>query len=131
MLYLSINIRKRIMAKIAILEDDKFLAEALTVELVSNGFEVVSATDGEKGLELIRKENPDVVLLDIMMPIMDGFEVLEKLQEEKITSKVIVLSNLGEDSDRSKAMGLGAVDYFVKSATDLSKLKPKIKKLLK
>lgn len=121
------------MAKVAIVEDEAILAQALSVELLSSGYDVISASDGEKGLEIIKKESPDVVLLDIMMPVMDGFEVLESLKKSKSKKKpkVIILSNLGEDSDREKAMKLGASDYYVKSSTDLSELKPKIDKLLK
>ena len=119
------------MAKVAILEDETILAQALSVELLSEGYEVVSATDGKSGLSLIKKEKPDVVLLDIMMPEMDGFEVLEALKRIKNNVKVIVLSNLGEDRDKERALELGAHDYYVKSSTDLSDLKPKIEKLLK
>lgn len=120
------------MSKVAIIEDESILAQALSVELLSDGYEVVSATDGKSGLKLIREEKPDVVLLDIMMPVMDGFEVLETVRNFKGKKPhIIVLSNLGEDSDRDKAMELGADDYFVKSSTDLSALKPKIDKILK
>ena len=120
------------MATIAILEDETILAQALSVELLSDGYEVISATDGEAGIKLVKKHKPDVILLDIMMPIKDGFEVLEAIHKIKgYDPKVVVLSNLGEESDRKKAMDLGALDYYVKSSTDLSSLKPKIEKLLK
>ena len=119
------------MAKVAILEDEAILAQALSVELLSDGYEVISAGDGKSGVALVKKEKPDVVLLDIMMPVMDGFEVLEALKKAKSKSKIIVLSNLGEDKDKEKALKLGASDYYIKSSTDLSELKPKIEKLLK
>lgn len=119
------------MVKIAILEDEAILSQALSVELLSEGYEVIGASDGKSGLALLKKEKPDVVLLDIMMPVMDGFEVLEEIKKMKKKPKVIVLSNLGENSDKDKAMELGASDYYVKSSTDLTSLRSKIEKLLK
>ncbi len=120
------------MAKIIVLEDEQVLQKALSIELLGAGFEVLSALDGEAGLTLIRKENPDLVLLDLTMPKLPGFEVLQQLKSDKKTSAipVVILSNLGQDADKKKGMELGAEDYFVKSSTDLSLLTEKIKKIL-
>lgn len=118
--------------KIVILEDDRILLKALNIELLSNGFEVLSAADGECGLKLVGKEKPDLVLLDLVMPKMHGFEVLTKLKKNKNTKNipVIILSNLGQDEEIKKGMKLGALDYYKKASTDLSELSEKIKKSL-
>ena len=118
--------------KIIILEDDRILLKALNIELISNGFEVLSATDGASGIKIIEKENPDLVLLDLVMPKMHGFEVLKKLKNNKNTKNipVIILSNLGQEEEIKKGMELGAFDYYKKASTDLSELSDKIKKSL-
>jgi DNA-binding response OmpR family regulator len=128
-----INTTHHNMKKIIICEDEQVLQKALSIELLGAGFEVMSAMDGEAGLALIKKDLPDLVLLDLMMPKMPGFEVLKKLKEDETTKHipVIILSNLGQDEDRKKGLELGAADYYVKSATDLSLLTEKIKNILK
>jgi len=117
--------------KIIVIEDDPLLLKALNIELLSNDFEVLSAKDGKAGLELIRKEKPDLVLLDLVLPKMHGFEVLKSLKSDKNTEDipVIILSNLGQCSDVNKGLDLGAKDYYVKASTDLSELSEKINKL--
>ncbi len=121
------------MAKIILVEDEQILLKALSIQLLSGGFEVLTANNGEAGLELIRKEKPDAVLLDILMPKMTGFEVLEHLKkDEKLKNiPVIVLSNQGQDAEKQKGLDLGAADYYVKSDTDLSDLTNKVKAVLK
>ncbi|MCK5061809.1 response regulator [Candidatus Parcubacteria bacterium] len=120
------------MRKIVILEDDRILLKALNIELLSHGFEILSATDGESGLKLISKEKPDLVLLDLIMPKMHGFEILTELKKNKDTKNipVIILSNLGQDEEVKKGMELGALDYYKKASTDLRELSDKIKKSL-
>jgi DNA-binding response OmpR family regulator len=110
--------------KIIVIEDEQILLRALNVELLSQGFEVLSAKDGESGLKLITQELPQLVLLDLILPKLHGFEVLKALKENESTKDipVIILSNLGQDSDIKKAKELGAADYFVKASTDLSRL---------
>ena len=119
--------------KIVVVEDDQILLKALNIGLLSNDFEVLSAKDGEAGLDVVKKEKPDLVLLDLILPKMHGFEVLKALKSDKSTKNipVIILSNLGQDSDVEKGMDLGAKDYFVKASTDLSELAEKINKILK
>lgn len=121
------------MKKIIIVEDEQVLQKALSIELLGAEFQVLSALDGQAGLALIQKEKPDLVLLDLTMPKMPGFEVLKNLKADPATKSipVIILSNLGQDEDKEKGMSLGAADYFVKSSTDLSVLSEKIKKMLK
>lgn len=118
--------------KIVVIEDDRILLKALNVELLSDNFEVLSASDGVAGLELVKKEKPNLVLLDLVLPKMHGFDVLKALKEDKTTKKipVVILSNLGQDSDVKKGLELGAKDYYKKAATDLSDLAKKIKKIL-
>ncbi len=121
------------MAKIILVEDEQILLKALSIQLLSAGFEVLTANNGEAGLELIKKEKPDVVLLDILMPKMTGFEVLEHLKKDGALKNipVIVLSNQGQESEKQKGLSLGAADYYVKSDTDLSELTEKVKAVLK
>ena len=118
--------------KILVVEDEQILLRALNVELLSQGFEVLSAKDGETGLRLINEEKPGLVLLDLILPKMHGFEVLKAIKSNEDTKEipVIILSNLGQDSDIKKGLELGAVGYFVKASTDLSELSKKINKIL-
>jgi DNA-binding response OmpR family regulator len=118
--------------KIIVIEDEQILLRALNVELLSQGFEVLSAKDGESGLRLITEEEPQLVLLDLILPKLHGFEVLKALKGSEKTKNipVIILSNLGQDSDIKKAQELGAAGYFVKASTDLSELSLRINKIL-
>ncbi len=114
--------------KILIAEDDKFLTKLLSLRLEKSDFEIISSFDGEEAIEKIKKENPDLIILDLILPKKDGFEVLEemkKIGKEKIP--VIVLSNLGQDLDVEKALSLGAKDYIVKTEIPLSQAIEKIK----
>ncbi len=99
---------------------------------MSSGFNVLSASNGADGLSLIIKENPDLVLLDLVMPGMSGFEVLTTLNQKGISKKIpiIVLSNLSQNSDIIKAKELGALDYYRKDSIDLAQLTKKITKIL-
>jgi len=121
------------MKKIIVVEDEQILQKALSIELLGAGFEVMSAFDGAAGLALVQKQIPDLVLLDLTMPKMNGFDVLKELKAKKETKSipVIILSNLGQDQDKEKAMSLGATDYYIKSSTDLTLLTEKIKHVLK
>jgi two-component system alkaline phosphatase synthesis response regulator PhoP len=119
--------------KIVIIEDDAILLRALRFDLESVGYQVFSVSDGLSGINLVTKELPDLILLDLILPIMHGFEVLDRFKKNKKTKDipVIILTNLGQDSDREKGLKLGAVDYFVKSTIGLGSLTSKINKLLK
>ncbi len=120
------------MKKIAVVEDDKFLRKVYESKLPKEGFLVVSAGDGKSGLELIRKEKPDLVLLDLIMPIMTGFEVLESLKADTKSKmpKVVVLSNLGQDEDIARSKELGASDFLIKSNLSIKEIVEKIKQYL-
>ncbi len=103
--------------KILIVEDDKFLRELIARKLSKMGYDIIQAVDGEKGLESIKENKPDVVLLDLILPGIDGFEVLSRVGKDSELSQIpiLVLSNLGQKEDVEKALGLGAVDYLIKA----------------
>jgi len=122
------------MAKtILIIEDDKFLRELIVQKLLKEGYEIFEAVDGEEGIKKIKGEKPDLVLLDLILPGIDGFEVLSKMKEEPQISSipVIILSNLGQREDVEKGLGLGAVDYLIKAHFTPGDIIEKIKKVLK
>jgi DNA-binding response OmpR family regulator len=103
--------------KILIVEDDKFLRDLLERKLVQAGYKVITAVDGEDGLKAAKEEKPDLILLDIILPTMSGWEVLEKIKADPDLSSiaVIVLSNLGEREDVERGLSLGAEDYIIKA----------------
>jgi DNA-binding response OmpR family regulator len=119
--------------KIFVVEDDKFLRELMCEELKREGFFVGSAIDGEEGLEKIPKEIPDLVLLDLILPGIDGFEVLKRLKENPYVSKVpvIILSNLGQKDNLDKGMSLGAADYLIKAHFTPREIIERIKTMFK
>lgn len=103
--------------KILIIEDDKFLRRVISQKLSREGYDISEAIDGEKGLKLVQEEKPDLVLLDLILPGMDGFEVLANLKKDPQLSKipVIILSNLGQREDIDKGLKMGAIDYLIKA----------------
>lgn len=110
--------------KILVVEDDKFLIKAYNIKFSKAGFEVITAMDGLSGLEIARNEAPKLILLDLMLPKIDGFEFLKRMsQDEKIKNiPVIVLSNLGQQNDKDKAISLGAKDYLIKADYSLDNI---------
>jgi DNA-binding response OmpR family regulator len=120
------------MKKILIIEDDIFLRDLSFQKLKSLNFEVFQAVDGEEGLKKIIEIKPDLVLLDIILPGMDGFEVLKKKQENKEISEipVIVLSNLGQKEEIDQGIKLGAKDYLIKAHFTLDEVSAKVKQIL-
>ena len=105
------------MSIVLIVEDDVFLRRLLVEKMGKSGFTVAEATNGIEVFDYLKTATPDIVLLDLMMPDTDGFEVLQKIKASSTTENtpVIVLSNLGEKENIEKAMSLGAVDYMVKA----------------
>jgi DNA-binding response OmpR family regulator len=118
--------------KIVLVEDDPTLTDMYTSKFKSDGLAYLTARDGQAGLELIVKEMPQVILLDIMMPKLDGFSVLAELKNNPKTKNipVIILSNLGQKSDIEKGLKLGAVDYIVKATMTPTEVEEKLKKYL-
>lgn len=107
--------KKKNSIKILIVEDEKPLVEVLMTKLKGEGFLVESAEDGEVGISMINSWKPDLILLDIIMPKMDGYDVLEKLNEDKNQTPVIVISNSGQMVEIEKTKKLGAVDHLIKT----------------
>lgn len=121
------------MAKnILIVEDDKFLRELISQKLVKEGFNISEAVDGEEGVKKIKEEKPDLVLLDLILPGIDGFEVLAKTKEdpELVPIPVIILSNLGQKEDVERGLKLGAADYLIKAHFTPGEIIEKIRTIL-
>jgi DNA-binding response OmpR family regulator len=117
---------------ILIVEDDEVILRALYLSFHQGEFTIATATDGEIALTMTHRLKPDLVLLDLVLPKKSGFDYLKEMKADPVLEPipVIVLSNLGTDENKSKAKGLGALDYYVKSDTDLSVLQQKVKKIL-
>ncbi len=118
---------------VLIVEDDRFIAEVYTTKLVSEGFDVVVAEDGTEALQKIEKKLPNLVLLDLLMPKMNGIEVLEKINKDSRfgSIRVVVLTNASEKDYISQAMKLGASDYLIKSNFTPDEVVERIKDKLK
>ena len=100
--------------RVLVIEDDASIRTGLELALRSEGYEVVSAADGATGLELGLREDPDLVVLDLMLPGLDGFEVLRRLRADGVATPVLVLTARGLAEDRVRGLDLGADDYVVK-----------------
>ena len=120
------------MKKILIIEDEKTLSDVLKNKLTSEGFEVALAGDGQEGLTKIKEFEPDLILLDIMMPKLDGYQVLEKIKEDTTMPKVpvVIISNSGQPVEIDRALQLGAKDYLVKAQFTPEEVMEKVKKFL-
>jgi DNA-binding response OmpR family regulator len=118
--------------KVLIVDDERDLREALGAMVEAEGFEVLSAKDGAEGLETALKEKPDLILLDIVMPKMDGFEVLDKLREDEWGKKVqvIFLTVLEDMESVSRAIAQGGHEYLVKTDWALEEVAKKIREKL-
>lgn len=119
--------------KVLIVEDDEFLRSLNAKRLETEGFKVAVAVDGQNAIDLIPKELPDLIFLDLLLPGVDGFEVLKKIKADDKTKSipVVVFSNLGQKEDIEKARNLGAVDFLVKANFTLDDVVTKIKEILK
>jgi len=117
---------------ILIVEDDSFLRSLLVKKLSSSGFSVLESADGNKALKSAKADKPSLILLDLLLPTIDGFEVLEKLKQDPDTAKisVIVLSNLGQKEDIDKCLNLGATDYLIKSQLTPEEIIVRVKEVM-
>ncbi|HHE76814.1 MAG TPA: response regulator, partial [Candidatus Parcubacteria bacterium] len=115
------------------IEHDKFLRELISKKLSDAGYEVLEAIDGEEGIKRVKESKPDLVLLDLILPGIDGFEVLSQIKQDPLFSDlpVIILSNLGQKEDVEKGLKLGAVDFLVKAHFTPGEIIEKIKKILR
>jgi DNA-binding response OmpR family regulator len=118
--------------RILLAEDDRFLRKAAEAALRRHGFEVLAAVDGEDALRRAREEPPDLILLDLIMPKLNGFEVLRELKQDLLTASipVIVLSNLGQEGDVQHAMEGGAAAYCIKANLSLEELVRRVEEAL-
>jgi len=106
--------------KILIVEDEKPLAHALELKMTHEGYETTVASTGKMGLDEASTGKYDLILLDLILPEVDGFTILESLKQKKIKPVIVVLSNLGQDEDRKKAEEFGVKNYLVKSNVPLA-----------
>ncbi len=122
---------KKTGVKVLLVEDESFLRKMCSKQLVKEGFAVFEAKDGEEALNLFKENNVDIVLLDIILPSIDGFQVLKEIRSQKNKTKaqipVIMLSNLGQDSDIKKAEDMGANDFMVKANFTSREIADKVK----
>lgn len=120
------------MKKILFIEDEAVIQETLGESLRKRKYEVQSALDGEVGLKLAKKENPDLILLDLILPKKHGLEVLEELRKDQDTKDipVIILTNLENIEEVEKAIELGATTYLVKANYSLDEVIEKVRKAL-
>lgn len=111
-------------------EDDRFIAKIYTTKLLEEGYQIEHATNGEDVLRLAREKKPDLILLDLIMPVMDGFEALQKLKADPKLKKikVLILSNLSQEEDKKRVMDLGAEEYVVKAHISFYELVALVKK---
>ena len=119
--------------KILLVEDDRFLRELMSQKIVKMGEDLVVAVDGEEGARKTKEEKPDIVLLDLMLPGIDGFGVLSQIKADPETAgiPVIILSNLGQKEDIDRALKLGAADFLVKAHFTPQEIIDKIEQYLK
>lgn len=118
--------------KILIIDDDPFIADMYVLKFKAEGFEVEAANDGKVGMKLAAAMKPDVILLDVVMPAMDGFDVLQKLRSDESLGhpKIIFLTNFGQREDIRRGIQLGADGYIIKAHFTPSEVSAKVKEML-
>jgi DNA-binding response OmpR family regulator len=118
--------------KILVVEDEEILMEAMQIGLSKSGFTTLKAYNGEEGLEIALREHPDLILLDVMMPVMDGVEMLKKLREDDWgkSVKVIYLTNVGDTDKIADSLGNGVRDYLLKANWTVEKIIEKVNEKL-
>lgn len=118
--------------KILIVDDDPFILDMYVIKFKEQGFQIDTATDGKAALEKIEEGKPDIILLDVVMPKMDGFDVIKKIQGSKTphTFKILFLTNFGQKEDVERGMQLGADGYIIKAHFTPSEVVAKVKQLL-
>ena len=117
--------------KIMIIEDDRFLSSLMKARLEKDGFAVIQAFDGAEAIQIFKQDTPNLIILDLIMPKVTGFEVLQTISITPQLAKVpvVILSNLAQDTDIERARELGAKEYFVKVKISIDDLLTKIKNL--
>lgn len=115
---------------ILIVEDEKPLSHALEMKLKKSGYDTTVVMNGQDALAAMKAGKYDLVMMDLIMPVMDGFELLKAMKDAGLKVPALVLSNLGQEEDRKKASELGAIDYFVKANTPISEIIARAEKAL-
>ncbi|MFA6547608.1 MAG: response regulator [Candidatus Magasanikbacteria bacterium] len=125
--------KKVISKKILIVEDDSLLVKVLSASFLEEKFQVVTVENGLEVMEAVKKFSPDMILLDLIIPGIDGFAVLKQLKEDDATKNipVAIMSNLGSVSDVKSTKALGADEYFIKANTEMEKIVKYVKNKLK
>ena len=118
--------------KVLIVEDDQQISRVYEIQLKKEGISTIVARDGEEAIKLLMKEKPDLVVLDLMLPKKDGFDVLREVRGNPDLSKIpmIIISNLGQADDKTRALELGATEYLVKIDQSILEIIKKIKNYL-
>jgi two-component system, OmpR family, response regulator AdeR len=118
---------------VALIEDDALIAEMYITKFAKEGYTIKHAKDGSEGLAMVKAQKPDIILLDIIMPKLDGFQVLTELRKEAAfkDTPVIMLTNLGQEEDVQKGRALGATDYFIKTNFTPAAIVEKVRGILK
>lgn len=118
--------------KVLIIEDDQAIQKIYQTKLSQEGYQIIQAFDGQEGIEKAKTECPNLVILDLVLPKIDGFEVLKKIKKDKKTEKipVIILSNLGQKEDLEKGLSLGADDYLIKAMHPITDVLMRVRKQL-
>ncbi len=116
--------------KILLVEDEKIMINLLEKKLIQEGYDVRVAVNGEEGLKAMREEKPDIVLLDIIMPKMGGFEVMEEMGKDPVLKEIpiVIISNSGQPVELDKAKELGAKDWLIKTEFDPQEVVEKVEK---
>jgi len=119
--------------KILVVEDETFLLDLYETKLEQSGYDVIKASNGEEGFSLATLEVPELILLDILMPKVDGYELLKKLKADDKTKNIpaIIFSNLSQKEEIEKGLKLGAKDYIIKTSITPTELEAKVKEYLK
>lgn len=120
------------MTKVLLVEDDPFLVDIYTTKFQAEGFSISVATDGNQAIRRLSQDKPEILLLDIVLPKVDGWEILKSIKQSKDLQdlKVIVLSNLGQKADIDKAIALGATRYLIKAHYTPSEVVEEVKKII-
>lgn len=119
--------------KILLIEDDSLVVRMYQVKFEASGYEIFIAFNGRQGVEMAREKKPNLILLDILMPEMDGFKALENLKNDPETRPipVVILTNIGEEKSVEKGLSLGAIDYLIKAKLTPLQVVKKVKEILK
>jgi DNA-binding response OmpR family regulator len=116
--------------RVLLAEDEKSLSKAMELKLNHAGFEVVAVANGEEVLSALKSGKFNIIVMDLIMPKMDGFATLQALKDQGNTTPIIVTSNLGQEEDIKRAKSLGAIEYLVKSNTPIAQIVQQVEKIL-